>query len=107
MHLFSLANGQGLAGVKLRLLDLETKQIGNGEAVTDKDGNAKLPVADEARWVFAEREGDGHLIALRNSDASVPLYRLGVTESGESEGEANQFFSSRNAEFISRATSFI
>ena len=92
LHLFSLANGQSLAGVKLRLLDLETKQIGNGEAVTDKDGNATLPPADEARWVFAERAGDGHLIALRNSDAAVPLYRLGVTESEESDAEAKSIF---------------
>ena len=92
LHIFSLANGQGLAGVKLRLLDLETKQMENGEAVTDKEGNAKLPPADEARWVFAEHAGDGHLISLRNSDAAVPLYRLGVTESEEGGGEAQSVF---------------
>ena len=68
VHVFSLTKGQGLAGVKLRLLDGETKQLEKGEATTDKDGNATLPAANEARWVFAEREGDGHLIAIHNGD---------------------------------------
>ena len=55
--------------------------------VTDKDGNADLPVANEARWVFAEREGDAHLIATSRGDTRIPLYRLGVTSSeGEEEG---------------------
>ncbi len=86
VHMFSLAKGNGLAGVKLRLLDEEQKLIEEGEVVTDKDGNADLPVADEARWVFAEREGDAHLISTRG-DTRIPLYRLGVTGSdGEEEG---------------------
>ena len=92
VHVFSLSKGQGLAGVKLRLLDKETKQIENGEATTDKDGNATLPAEDEARWVFAEREGDGHLIAIQQRRCSVPLYRLGVTESGEDEVEVKSVF---------------
>ena len=46
VHVFSLTKGQGLAGVKLRLLDGDTKQIEEGEATTDKEGNASLP-ADE------------------------------------------------------------
>jgi uncharacterized protein YfaS (alpha-2-macroglobulin family) len=92
VHVFSLTKGQGLAGVKLRLLDGETKQIEEGEATTDKDGNARLPAEDEARWLFAEREGDGHLIAIRNGDTMVPLYRLGVTESGEDEVEVKSVF---------------
>jgi uncharacterized protein YfaS (alpha-2-macroglobulin family) len=87
VHLFSLTKGQGIAGAKLRMLDGEAKLVEKGEATTDKDGNARLPAESEARWVFAEHEGDGHLIAIRNGDASVPLYRLGVTESGEGEEE--------------------
>jgi uncharacterized protein YfaS (alpha-2-macroglobulin family) len=91
VHVFSLEKGQGLAGVKLRLLDAETKQLQGSDAVTDKEGNAILPVANEARWIFAEREGDGHLIAIHNGDNTVPLYRLGVTES-EGEDEVKSVF---------------
>jgi uncharacterized protein YfaS (alpha-2-macroglobulin family) len=87
VHVFSLTKGQAIAGVKLRMLDGEIKQVEKGEAITDKDGNARLPAESEARWVFAEHDGDGHLIAIHNGDASVPLYRLGVTESGEGEEE--------------------
>jgi uncharacterized protein YfaS (alpha-2-macroglobulin family) len=92
LHLFSLEKGQALAGVKLRLLDAEAKLVEKGEATTDKEGNAVLPSGNEARWVFAEREGDGHLIAIHNGDTMVPLYRLGVTESGEGEEEVKSVF---------------
>ena len=92
VHVFSLTKGQGLAGVKLRLLDGETKQVADGEATTDKDGNASLPAENEARWIFAEREGDGHLISIHNGETMVPLYRLGVTESGEEEVEVKSVF---------------
>ena len=90
--MFSLEKGQSLAGAKLRLLDGETKLVEKGETTTDKDGNAKLPSGNEARWVFVEREGDGHLIAIHNGDTTVPLYRLGVTESGEGEEEVKSVF---------------
>jgi len=92
VHVFSLTKGQGLAGVKLRLLDGDTKQLEKGETTTDKDGNASLPGDDDARWIFAEREDDGHLIAIHNGDTMVPLYRLGVTESGEDEVEVKSVF---------------
>jgi uncharacterized protein YfaS (alpha-2-macroglobulin family) len=96
LHVFSLEKGQGLAGAKLRLLDGETKQLAGGNAVTDKDGNATLPGANEARWVFIEREGDGHLISIHNSDSVVPLYRLGVSESeGEEETKSVFLFTER------------
>jgi uncharacterized protein YfaS (alpha-2-macroglobulin family) len=83
VHVFSLAKGQGIAGVKLRLLDGETKQVEKGEATTDKDGNASLPAENEARWVFAEHQGDGHLIAIHDGDTMVPLYNLGVKKNEE------------------------
>ena len=92
VHVFSLTKGQGIAGVRLRLLDGNTRQVEKGEATTDKEGNASLPAEDEARWVFAEREGDGHLIAIHHGDTMVPLYRLGVTESGEDEVEVKSVF---------------
>ena len=87
LHFFSLTTGAALPGVHLRLLDTEQKQL--GEAVTDAQGGAHLPEASESRWVFAQLEGDAHLISLNNGEASVPLYRLGVTdEDGEDESEA-------------------
>jgi len=91
LHLFSLTTGEALPNVHLRLLDTEQTQL--GEAVTDAQGGAHLPYASESRWVFAQREGDGHLISINSGDASVPLYRLGVTDDyGEEESEARAIF---------------
>jgi uncharacterized protein YfaS (alpha-2-macroglobulin family) len=91
LHLFSLTTGQALPGVQLRLLDTGQKIL--GEAATDANGGAHLPDVSEMRWIFAQREGDAHLIAIYNSEASVPLYRLGVTDdSGEEETEARSVF---------------
>ena len=91
LHFFSLTTGQALAGVQLRLLDTEQKQV--GEAVTDAQGGAHLPYESEARWVLAQREGDAHLISINSGEASVPLYRLGVTDdSGEDEPEVRSVF---------------
>jgi len=92
VHIFSLTKGESIAGAKLRLLDTETKPVDKGEATTDKEGNARLPAGNEERWLFVEHEGDGHLIAIRNSDTTVPLYRLGVTESEEGEAEVKSVF---------------
>jgi uncharacterized protein YfaS (alpha-2-macroglobulin family) len=92
VHFFSLAKGQALSGVKLRLLDGDTKAVPDGEATTDKDGNARLPGENEARWIFAERGDDGHLISINNSEASVPYYRLDIDEFGEGEVEAKSVY---------------
>ncbi|HSV61714.1 MAG TPA: MG2 domain-containing protein, partial [Chthoniobacterales bacterium] len=78
LHFFSLMTGEKLPNVQLRLLDTDQKQL--AEAVTDADGGAHLPYFSESRWVFAQHEGDGHLISINSGDASVPLYRLGVTD---------------------------
>ncbi|MFZ1220766.1 MAG: MG2 domain-containing protein, partial [Chthoniobacterales bacterium] len=90
LHLFSLTTGESLAGVQLRLLDTAQKQL--AEAVTDAQGNAHLPPGSESRWVFAQREGDAHLISINSSDASVPLYRLGVTDDYGDEVEPSGIF---------------
>jgi uncharacterized protein YfaS (alpha-2-macroglobulin family) len=91
LHLFSLTTGQALPGVRLRLIDTEEKPL--GEAVTDAQGNAHLPYASESRWIFAQGKDDAHLISINNSDASVPLYRLGVTDDyGEDEGDVRSIF---------------
>jgi len=90
VHIFSLATGRNLAGVKLRLLDKAEKQL--AQAVTDPSGNGRLPKPDdeaEPRWVQAIHHDDSHLIAIFNGENDVPLYRLGLPETslGSSEGE--------------------
>ncbi|HKP05077.1 MAG TPA: alpha-2-macroglobulin family protein [Chthoniobacterales bacterium] len=90
LHLFSLTTGVSLPNVQLRLIDTELKQI--GEAVTDAQGGARLPYSSDARWVFAQREGDSYLIAINAGDASVPLYRLGVTDDYGDEPELSSIF---------------
>src|SRR5256714_5839523 len=78
LHLFSLTTGDSLPNTQLRLLDTGQKQL--AATVTDAQGGARLPYFGEARWVFAQREGDGHLISLNASEASVPLYPLGPND---------------------------
>jgi uncharacterized protein YfaS (alpha-2-macroglobulin family) len=78
LHVFSLMTGERMPNVQLRLLDTDQKQL--AAAMTDADGGAHLPYFTESRWVFAQREGDAHLISINAGDASVPLYRLGVTD---------------------------
>jgi uncharacterized protein YfaS (alpha-2-macroglobulin family) len=90
LHLFSLTTGESLPNTRVRLLDTDQKQL--AEAVTDADGGALLPYNSEARWVFAQREGDGHLISINSGDASVPLYRLGVTDDYGDEVDPNPIF---------------
>jgi uncharacterized protein YfaS (alpha-2-macroglobulin family) len=90
VHLFSLTTGESLANTHLRLLDTDEKQL--AEAVTDADGGAHLPSFSESRWVFAQREGDGHLVSINSGDASVPLYRLGVTDDYGDEVDPNAIF---------------
>jgi uncharacterized protein YfaS (alpha-2-macroglobulin family) len=91
LHVFSLSSGDALPGVQLRLIDTEQKNL--DKAVTDAHGGAHLPASSDARWVFAQRGEDGHLISINSSDNSVPLYRLGVNdESGEDEMELRAVF---------------
>jgi len=90
LHLFSLTTGEPLSNTQLRLLDTEQKQL--AEAVTDAEGGARLPYTSEARWVFAQREGDAHLISINAGDASVPLYRLGVTDDYGDEVDPSAIF---------------
>jgi alpha-2-macroglobulin len=90
MHLFSLITGEKMPNVHLRLLDTLQKQV--AEAVTDADGGAHLPYFSESRWVFAQCEGDAHLISINSGDASVPLYRLGVTDDNGDEADPSAIF---------------
>jgi alpha-2-macroglobulin len=90
LHFFSLMTGEKLSNVQLRLLDKDQKQL--AEAMTDANGGAHLPYFSESRWVFAQREGDAHLISINAGDASVPLYRLGVTDDYGDEVDPNPIF---------------
>ena len=90
LHLFSLTTGESLANTQLRLLDTEQKQL--AEAVTDAEGGGRLPYSSDARWVYAQRQGDAHLISINAGDASVPLYRLGVTDDFGDEVDPSAIF---------------
>src|SRR2546423_4603077 len=90
LHFFSLTTGESLAGIQLRLLDTEQKQL--AEAVTDAQGGARLPYFCESRWVFAQRPGGGDLISFNGVHASVPLYRLGVTDDYGDEVDPSAIF---------------
>ncbi|MDQ3626865.1 MAG: MG2 domain-containing protein, partial [Verrucomicrobiota bacterium] len=90
LHVFSLASGKGVAGVRLRLLSGEGVEL--AEAVADERGDARLPQNDEMRWVFAETGDDAHLIALASGENDVPLYRLGVSEEIQDDEGSNSIF---------------
>ncbi|HEY2138818.1 MAG TPA: MG2 domain-containing protein, partial [Chthoniobacterales bacterium] len=90
LHFFSLTTGESLRDVKLRLLDADQKEL--AEAVTDAQGGAHLPNASESRWVFAQRADDSNLISINSGEASVPLYRLGVTDDSGDEVEPGSVF---------------
>ncbi|HWM26222.1 MAG TPA: MG2 domain-containing protein [Chthoniobacterales bacterium] len=93
LHVFSLATGRNLPGVKLRLLDKSEKQL--AQAVTDASGKGRLPKQEdeaEPRWVQAIHGDDLHLIAIFNGENDVPLYRLGLPEAslGGYDGEEQE-----------------
>jgi uncharacterized protein YfaS (alpha-2-macroglobulin family) len=90
LHLFSLTSGASLPGVQVRLLDTEQKLL--GESVTDAQGGAHLPSGGEPRWVFAQRDDDAHLISINAGEASVPLYRLGVTDDYGDDADPSPIF---------------
>ena len=90
VHLFSLANAKPITATKLRLLDRELKPL--GEATTNDSGDALLPPSpsETVKWIFAERAGDSHLIAVVGEGNDVPMYRLGLANyAGFPETEEN------------------
>ncbi len=86
LHVFSLATGKKLPAAQLRLLDREAGHV--GEAVTDEQGNARMKLPDEARWVSIKTGDDTHVISVYDSENSLPLYRLGVTEESSDNDDA-------------------
>ncbi|HEV8185824.1 MAG TPA: MG2 domain-containing protein, partial [Chthoniobacterales bacterium] len=86
LHVFSLATGKKLPAAQLRLLDREAGHL--GEAVTDEQGNARIKLPDEARWVSIRTGDDTHVISVYDSENSLPLYRLGVTEESSDNDDA-------------------
>jgi uncharacterized protein YfaS (alpha-2-macroglobulin family) len=80
-HVFSLATGAPVAGVKLNLLTAENLKV--GEAKTDATGMAILPAATKARWLRAESGGDLHLVALDDDTNRLSLYRFHIPYNDE------------------------
>ncbi|HYR57085.1 MAG TPA: MG2 domain-containing protein, partial [Chthoniobacteraceae bacterium] len=73
-HVFSLATGAPVAGVKLQLVTEEHATI--GEAKTDATGTAVLPSSEKARWIRAENGADLHLVPLDEDSNRLSLYRF-------------------------------
>ena len=85
VHVFSLANGQAIAGTKLRALDGKGHTV--AEATADADGVARLKGGEGADWILAVHGPDTHLVDFRNHSESLSLRRLGIRETAyEGEG---------------------
>lgn len=76
VHVFSLATGAPLAGVKLRLVSPQHANL--AEATTDATGAAKLPVTTDARWILAQNRADLHLVPLDDWANRLSLYRFRI-----------------------------
>lgn len=91
LHAFSLATGKGLPGAELWLLNGEAEELTEG--VTDERGDARLEKGEEERWIQIVNGDDAHVIAINDSESSLPLYHLGVTEqSSDDEGSLRSVF---------------
>ena len=73
-HVFSLATGAPVAGVKVQLLSAENADL--GIATTDATGTAILPAAKKAEWLRAASGADLHLVPLDDDSNHLSLYRF-------------------------------
>ncbi len=73
-HVFSLASGAPVAGVKVQLLSADSATL--GAATTDASGTAILPASDKAAWLRAENGADLHLVPLDDDSNQLSLYRF-------------------------------
>ncbi len=89
LHVFSLASGKGLTGVRLQLLDKDLHSL--GETRSNAQGEARFPKTENERSVFLQTEADSHLIDFASSQNYVPLYRLGVNEENFGYGSEGRF----------------
>ncbi|MGZ5023040.1 MAG: hypothetical protein ACXWAX_10670, partial [Chthoniobacterales bacterium] len=80
LHVFSLANGKGISGAHLQLIDNDLKPLEEG--TTDEHGDARLTNPDGARWVFLQTNDDAHLVSLSSSENFLSLYHFGITDEG-------------------------
>ncbi|MEA3210076.1 MAG: alpha-2-macroglobulin [Chthoniobacter sp.] len=85
-HVFSLATGAPVAGVKVQLVAPENASL--AEATTDASGVAKLPAFENARWLLAENGPDFHLVPLDEDSNRLSLYRFRILRhASEEEGD--------------------
>lgn len=71
---FSHQGGQGLPGVKVRLVGRENEFL--GEAMTGADGRARLPLATNAVFLMTQKGKDLHAVEL--DETAIPLWSFGV-----------------------------
>ena len=86
-HVFSLATGAPVAGVKLHLVSEENAKLGS--ATTDATGTAVLPASNKAHWLRAENGADLHLVPLDDDTNHLSLYRFHLPFREEEEESAS------------------
>ncbi|MGB8166302.1 MAG: MG2 domain-containing protein [Chthoniobacteraceae bacterium] len=73
-HVFSLASGAPVAGVKVHLVSDENLSM--AAVTTDATGMAVLPSSKNAHWLRAENGSDLHLVPLDDDTNHLSLYRF-------------------------------
>ncbi|AOM39308.1 alpha-2-macroglobulin [Xenorhabdus hominickii] len=81
----SLAQGSGLKGVEIRLLDGKGQLL--AKAMTDSDGHATLEKSDKAKLLLAIQDGRTSMI-----DLNSPALDLSEFDIGGPQGYSKQFF---------------
>ncbi|MGZ5006059.1 MAG: MG2 domain-containing protein, partial [Chthoniobacterales bacterium] len=89
LHVFSLANGKGISGAHLQLIDNDLKPLEEG--TTDEHGDARLTNPDGARWVFLQTNDDAHLVSLSSSENSLSPYHFGITDEGSDDDAEGRY----------------
>ena len=104
-HVFSLATGAPVAGVKVHLVSAENTSL--AAVTTDATGMAILPSSKKAEWLRAENGADLHLVPLADDSNHLSLYRFHLPfrddEDEDSASPAGKCSSSPNAASIGPA----
>lgn len=88
VQVFSMKTGQGVGGAQVRLLSEADKLV--AEAKADEHGIARLPAANDARWILVEKGTDTHLVEFRNGRNYINLARVDVEFSEEDEHSGSE-----------------
>jgi uncharacterized protein YfaS (alpha-2-macroglobulin family) len=82
-----MQSGKGVSNAQVRLLTEKDKVVAKAKA--DEHGIARLPAADEARWILVENGSDTHLIEFRNGRNYIDLARVDVDYSEDEDSASD------------------